>query len=49
MLIYFDYTLCLHFTFLVIPKSHIFFVLDGGEVGESFSISYLVSRAAGVH
>jgi hypothetical protein len=29
MLIYLDYALYLHFTFLVIPESHIFFVLHG--------------------
>jgi hypothetical protein len=49
MLIYLDYALCLHFTFLVVPESHIFFVLHGGEVGEPFSISDHVSRATGVH
>jgi hypothetical protein len=49
MLIYLDYALCLHFTFLVVSESHIFFVLHGGEIGEPFSISGHVSRATGVH
>ena len=49
MLINFDYSLCLHFTFLVIPECHLFFALHGGEVGEPFSISGHVLRAAGVH
>jgi hypothetical protein len=49
MLIYLDYALCLHFTFLVIPESHIFFMLHRGEVGELFSISGHVLRATRVY
>jgi hypothetical protein len=49
MIIYLDYAIYLHFTFLVIPESHILLVWQGSGVEEPFLIFGHVSWATRIH